>query len=147
MQEFPHHYRVSAAAATEGTVRVSAAELPSLDTMPPPQYGGEPGHWSPETLLVAAVADCFVLTFRNVARASRLEWESVKCNVEGTLDQVDRATLFTHFEINAELRISDPNSRGKAERCLEKAERACLITNSLKAETTLHLHVEINNAA
>ncbi|EAR20628.1 OsmC family protein [Nitrococcus mobilis] len=146
MQEFPHHYRVSAAGATAGTVRVSAAELPALDTMPPPQYGGEPGHWSPETLLVAAVADCFVLAFRSVAQASRLEWESVRCDVEGTLERMDRVTLFTHFEINAELRIGDSSSRGKAERCLEKAERACLITNSLKAETTLQLQIEISES-
>lgn len=47
MQEFPHQYRASAAGATEGPIRASSAELPSLDTMPPPQYGGAPGYWSP----------------------------------------------------------------------------------------------------
>ncbi len=114
---------------------------------PPPQYGGAPGYWSPETLLTAAVADCFVLTFRSVAQASKLEWESVSCAVEGTLERVDRIPWFTHFEINAELRIGDPDNRGKAERCLEKAERACLITASLKAETTLHFQVEVTDSA
>jgi organic hydroperoxide reductase OsmC/OhrA len=31
------------------------------------QLGGPGGQWSPETLLVAAAAECFILTFRAVA--------------------------------------------------------------------------------
>ena len=39
------------------------------------------------TLLIAAVADCFILTFRAVARASRFEWISLGCTVDGVLDR------------------------------------------------------------
>lgn len=143
MHDYPHHYRVSAAGGITGVIRVSSPQLPSLDTTPPPEYGGDPGYWSPETLLVAAVADCFVLSFRAVARASSLEWSDLVCDVEGKLERVDRVTRFTHFDLRAQLRISDPDTRSKAERCLEKAEQACLITNSLSAETTLHCQIDV----
>jgi organic hydroperoxide reductase OsmC/OhrA len=53
------------------------------------------GQWSPETLLVAAAVDCFVLTFRAIAAASKLPWERLSCNGEGTLDRVDGVTRFT----------------------------------------------------
>lgn len=142
MQAFPHLYLASATAETEGVVTIASPQLPSLETTPPPQYGGESGYWSPETLLTAAVANCFVLTFRAVARASGLEWRNLGCKVEGTLEKVDRSTQFTHFEINVELRIDDPGERATAERCLEKAERGCLVTSSLRSGVTLLCTVE-----
>ena len=147
MQNYPHHYRVSAAGSNEGAVRISSPQLPSLDTTPPPEYGGDSGYWSPETLLVAAVADCFILSFRAVAQISGLEWNDVNCDVEGTLERIDRVTRFTRFEVSARLQITDPDSRAKAVRCLEKAEHTCLIIRSLTAETTLHCQIEINESA
>ncbi|MGA9341329.1 MAG: OsmC family protein [Rhodanobacteraceae bacterium] len=143
MQDYPHHYRACAAGGSSGAVRISSPQLPPLETTPPPEYGGDPGYWSPETLLVAAVADCFVLSFRAVAQASALEWDSVDCDVEGTLDRVERITRFTRFDLRARLRVTSPDSRNKAERCLEKAEQACLITNSLNAETMLHCQIDV----
>lgn len=141
MQDYPHHYRVSAEGGIQGAVRISSPQLPTLDTTPPPEFGGDPGYWSPETLLVAAVADCFVLSFKAVASASSLEWVDLVCDVEGTLDRIDRVTKFTHFDIRAQLRIADPDNHNKATRCLDKAERACLITNSLTAETKLQCQI------
>jgi hypothetical protein len=44
--------------------------------------------------MVAAVADCFVLTFRGIAGVSRLPWASVECSVTGTVDRVERVTQF-----------------------------------------------------
>lgn len=146
MQDLPHQYQASAATGTSGAVRVSSPQLPALESTPPPEYGGDPGYWSPETLLAAAVADCFVLSFRAVARASALAWSDLVCDVEGTLDRVDRVTRFTHFEISTRLRIDDADSRDKALRCLEKAEKSCLITNSLTSTTKLNCQIDVGAA-
>lgn len=143
MHEFPHHYRVSGASDGQAPVRLSSAQLPTLETAPPPEFGGPGGFWSPETLLCAAVADCFILSFHAVARASKLEWEALECNVEGRLERVEGVTRFTHFDIRADLKISDPERRSLAERCLEKAEKSCLITNSLVSTKSLHADIEV----
>ncbi len=58
MQAYPHHYDVHAAAETEGSVLIRSQGFPTLTTAPPPQFGGPSDQWSPETLLVAAAADC-----------------------------------------------------------------------------------------
>ena len=76
MQEFPHHYRVIAEGSADGDVEMTANGLQSLRSAPPAEFGGPGDRWSPETFLVGAVADCFVLTFRGVARASKLAWIS-----------------------------------------------------------------------
>ncbi len=77
MHPMPHHYAVSAKAEAESNVTISANGLDDLQSTPPPEFGGPEGYWSPEILLVASMADCFILTFKAVARASKLEWTSI----------------------------------------------------------------------
>jgi uncharacterized OsmC-like protein len=110
---------------------------------PPEAFGGPGDRWSPETLLAAAVADCFVLTYRSVAAASKLPWTSLACDVEGTLDRVERTTLFTVFDIHATLDVPAEVDPAHAERLLEKAEHLCLVTNSLRAETRFKASVRV----
>lgn len=141
MQSLPHHYAVSARAGSEGMVALSAEKLPTLDTAPPAAFGGPGDRWSPETLLVASVVDCLVLTFRSVARASKFEWRSISCDTTGTLERVDGRNLFTRFETTVTLTVPAGADAERAKRLLEKSEQACLITNSLKAETHLHANV------
>jgi len=137
MQDLPHRYVVSASTTTEQSVTLSSQGLDDLSTAGPPEFGGPGDLWSPETLLVGAVADCFVLSFRAIARAARLDWRSLDCEAVGVLDKVERVTQFTHFEVRADLTVAAGTNEEKARRLLEKAEKHCLITNSMKASSAL----------
>jgi uncharacterized OsmC-like protein len=94
-------------------------------------------------LFVAAVADCFVLTFRGIADLSRFSWVSLECNVTGTVERVDRVTQFTALETRARLRVPSDAHEEQARRLLTKAEETCLVTNSLKVRPHLDSVVEI----
>jgi organic hydroperoxide reductase OsmC/OhrA len=133
MHPLPHAYRVRAAATQDGPVALTADGLPELLTTAPPEFGGPEGHWSPETLLVAAIADCYALSFRAVARASRLAWEDLAVEVQADLDRVEGVTRFTHVRLVPRLRLAPGASRTLADATLDKAKRACLVTNSLTA--------------
>ncbi len=143
MQPFPHHYTVSASANQQGDAAIDAQTLPRLVTATPVEYGGPGGRWSPETLLVAAVADCFVLTFRAIAAVSKFEWISLNCEVTGTLDRVEHVTQFTGFVVHARLKVSPETNREQALRMLTKAEQTCLVTNSLKSRCQLDAAVDV----
>ena len=145
MQDLPHHYRVAATAQPKGDVELASAGLEAIQSAPPAEYGGPGDQWSPETLLVAAVADCFVLSFRAIARASKLSWLSLTCDVEGTLARVERTTKFTEFKINVKLTVPEGTDTERAARLLGKAEESCLITNSLSAETHLSAEVAVSS--
>lgn len=142
MQDLPHHYYVSANAEAEGNIGLKADNLPLLVSAPPAEFGGPGDQWSPEHLLVASVADCFILTFRSVARASKLEWSSIESSAVGVLDRVGRqGPQFTSFTVSATLTVPADTNVEKAQRLLEKSEASCLITNSLTAETHLEAKV------
>jgi uncharacterized OsmC-like protein len=142
VKSFPHEYAVTAAVSPEGAVELRADRVPLLHSASPAEFGGPGDRWSPETLLVAAVGDCFVLTFRAVARAVELPWTSLRCEVTGTLDRHERVPEFTRFVIRAWLALPAGTSKELGRRALEKAEHGCLISNSLKASRELDIVVE-----
>jgi organic hydroperoxide reductase OsmC/OhrA len=146
MQPFPHHYSVVAKADTQGDVALEGERLPPIASAPPTEFGGPGDRWSPETLFVAAVADCFVLTFRGIATLSRLPWLSLQCSVTGTVDRVDRVTQFTVLEVHARLKVAPGVNEDQARRLLAKAEETCLVTNSLKIRPHLEALVEIQES-
>lgn len=143
MEQLPHHYQVTATAEQDTWVNLSAQDVADITSAPPPQFGGPGDYWSPESLLVAAVADCFILTFKAIARASKLEWSELNCNVNGVLDKREGVTAFTEFQVSARLVLPAAGKDSTAERLLHKAEQACLITNSLSAATVLTTDVRV----
>lgn len=137
MDAFPHHYTATASSVPEANVTLRGDGLPDLQAAPPAEFGGPGNEWSPETLLVAAIANCFVLTFKAIADASRVEWVDLACTVEGTLDRVEKVTRFTAFTVKPTLTVTGDADEDKLRKLLEKAEHNCLISNSLDAEMTL----------
>jgi len=143
MQDFPHHYKVHAETQPEGSVNLTGDDLPVLSSAPPREFGGPGDQWSPETLLVASVADCFILNFRAIARASKLDWISLNCEVVGTLERADKKTRFTEFTVTATLSVPPEVNEDRAYRLLQKAEETCLITNSLSSK--VHLTASVSS--
>ena len=137
MQELPHHYKIEASAERDGDAALSCERLDTIPFAPPAEFGGPGNRWSPETLLVAAVASCFILSFRAIARASKFQWNSLKCEVVGTLDRVEGTMKFTKFTVHATLGVPQDANEELAHRLLEKAEKTCLVTNSLSGDTQL----------
>jgi peroxiredoxin-like protein len=147
MQPFPHDYTVTVSGASAGNVRVRSAGLPDLPVATPAEFDGPGDQWSPETLLVGAVASCYLLTFRGIAQMARLEWNDLRCDVEGVLERVERVTRFTKVVLKVKLQVPPRSDLQKAQQLLDKAKQVCLITNSLNAHIVLKAEVYPSEAA
>ena len=141
MQDFPHHYVTSAVARHDSNVELSSPGLETLESAGPPEFGGPGDLWSPETLLSAAIADCFILSFRAIARASKFDWISLRCDVDAVLDKVEKVTQFTEIHETVVLEVPPGSDEAKAMSLLERAEHVCLITNSMTA--TVHMDATV----
>lgn len=137
MQPYPHLYRAMATGHPGGPVLATATRLPDIETAPPAEFDGPGDKWSPETLLCAAVADCYILTFRAVARTAKFDWLQLRCSVEGTLERVDGQSRFTRFVNHVVLSIRPGSDAARARALLERAENGCLVANSLSAPRAL----------
>ena len=147
MHPYPHTYRASASSDRTGVVAVTSPQLPTLATAAPPQFDGPAGVWSPETLLCASLADCFVLTFRAVARAANLDWLHLECRVEGVLERVAQRSEFTRYTTIATLTVLAGVDSAQAHQLLERAEKGCLIANSVRGERVLKAEIISANPA
>jgi len=141
MHPFPHHYTVTVESRNDGDVILSSDGLEDIPSQAPAEFGGPGNRWSPETLLTAAVADCFVLGFRAIANASKIPYTKLTVSVEGVLDTVERKMKFTEMQIQANLVVPEDVDHERAKKLLHKAEESCLITNSMNSEITLHASV------
>ena len=141
MHELPHYYTAKVDAHPSGSLNAFTGHLSVLKVDAPKQFGGPGIAWSPEKLLMAAAANCFVLSFRTVAELAKLEWLSIECETEGELDKVERSLVFTKLTTSVRLLVADPSTKAKAEMLLRKAEKICLVSNSLTAVKQLNITV------
>lgn len=139
MQAMPHQYLVNANATPNTNLVVSVTNLPALEMAAPEQFGGPGDKWSPEDMLMASISSCFILSFKAIARASNFEWVTIECHSQGTLDRVDGATQFTKVVTDVNLVIPETEDTQNAQKLLHKADKSCLVANSLRTEILLNI--------
>src|SRR5215813_4590581 len=145
--ENEHTYRVVAwwNAGKNGLAKSDSAPN-AIHFAAPPQFGGLEGRWSPEDLLLSALAGCFTTTFRALADYSKFEFTDLEVEVEGTVRKAESGYEFSRILVRPTVTISHPDERARAERLLEKAKRLCLVSRALitpqSFESRLHTKVE-----
>ena len=60
----------------------------------PLQFGGFEGRWSPEDLLLAAVAGCYTTTFRALAEYSKFEYSDLEVEARGVVRKAESGYKF-----------------------------------------------------
>jgi len=111
----------------------------------PPEFGGEPGVWTPEHFLLASVGSCFIATFKAVAKASKLDFQGIEVATEGVIEKDSAGFRFTTITLRPALIIFAEQERERALRLLEKAEKVCLVSRSLSAFIHLEPKILVEN--
>ena len=112
---------------------------------PPPFNKGIEGIWSPEHLFTSAVSSCLMTTFLAIAENSKLEFVSFSCGATGKLEQIDGKFVMSEILLQPHLVIHREEDYAKAERILHKAEKGCLITNSITSKVTMEPTIMVAN--
>jgi len=113
---------------------MGAPGLPDLEVSVPPEFKGEAGRWTPEHLFVAAAEICLMATFVGIAENSKLTVAGYQSSARGRLEKVEDGGLrFTEIAIAVVITLESLDDLGRAERVLAKAEKGCLIANSMMA--------------
>ena len=116
---------------------ITCAGKPDVQVATPPEFKGHDGIWSPEDLFVASANVCLMTTFLAVAERAGLPFSAYESTAEGRLELVEGKFQFTTITIRPSITLNSGEDAGKAKELIEKAERNCLISNSMKATVTL----------
>ena len=139
-----HYYNINVK-WDEGRVgTLSSDSLPNIKIATPPEFPkGVAGIWSPEHLFVSSVAVCLMTTFVAIAENSSLPFNSFSCDAEGKLEKVDGNFMISEIELKPKVVVPEEKYREKAGRIVEKSEKMCLISNSVKSKITLSSEIKI----
>lgn len=117
----------------------------SITVATPPEFPkGEPDIWSPEHLYVAAVNSCLMTTFLAIAENSKLDFVSFNSTAIGKLEKIDEMFRISEIELKPSVVIRNEKDRERAIRIIEKSEKSCLISNSIKSKIVLSPEVIIS---
>lgn len=143
MDPFEYDVNLHWVAGRKGEIS-SPALQDKIEIATPPEFqGGIPNIWSPEHLFTASVLSCFMTTFLAIAENSKLNFKDFNCSAKGYLEKVDGKFMMSRIVLNPDLKILMEEDRPKAEKILEKSEKACLISNSITSQVDLNTNVQV----
>lgn len=117
---------------------VSAEDVPqAVEFSAPPEFHGEYEMWTPEHFFMAAIASCFVSTYRAISEASKFDSVSLDVSAEGVMAKGEGGFRFTEVTIRPILTVATEEEKERGLQLLQKAERVCPITRSIASKITL----------
>jgi organic hydroperoxide reductase OsmC/OhrA len=106
--------------------------------------GGSEARWNPETLLGAAVSDCYMLTFLSLAKKVRADLRILDTTATSHVvtdgmkrSRVEKIELVTRAVVGPDTDVE------KVRSMYEKAHKYCIIANSLSAEVVATIDVVV----
>lgn len=126
----------------EAQASSSAGARVGLEVSAAKAFFGDPSKWNPETLLLAALGQCHLLSFLRAAGVRGYEVTHATIDVRGELAlSPDGSGRFTFIEMQPASSISGQDPETDAETYSELHEQAhawCFIANSIACEIVVH---------
>lgn len=141
MQKLPLEFKSEAKAdhLLERAWTVTSGSNETLCAIPQ-EFGGQGGGFSPEDLFLQAAINCFVGTFKVIAKLSKVSFEQVE--VKGKLSVDKNAENKTVMKsVHLDIYISGVERPDRIESVVAKTIKDGFILNSIKSELTYSLKV------
>jgi organic hydroperoxide reductase OsmC/OhrA len=127
----------------------SASAPNAIHFSSPPAFGGVDGRWSPQDLLLGALAGCYTTTLRTLAESSNFSYTDLQVEVECTIRKTASGSRFGQLWIRPQLTLALEQERQQtfALNLLHQAEAMCLISHALSIERQFEPQVQLDAAA
>jgi peroxiredoxin-like protein len=144
----PYYYQTEIEWTGQKRGELHSPLLPDIGVATPPEFNGHPGAWTPEHLFVSAVNSCFMTTFLAVAEMSKLEFTTFRAEAVGKLEKVEgQGYMMTEVIIRPRLMLRHIRDTERAGRILEKAEKNCLVSKSVRSAVKIEPLIEVGAEA
>jgi uncharacterized OsmC-like protein len=144
MSKFPIKFEVFAK-ATPGISIPWQSSSPNLEPITigvPADFGGPGKTYTPEDLYGLAVINCLIAVYKALCEKNNVTFENIEGKIIVTMDknQENDELILSHLDIS--FNITKPSDERKARSLLEKALKACPVTNSLKPGKVCHINIK-----
>jgi len=136
----PLRYEVNVSRRGPIDAVVEAAPRSVIRGGPPPEFGGDDAHWSPEQLLVASAALCFWNTLEWFARRRQVFFTGFDCRAEGEVVRTGDGLAFSRVRLEV-VATTSPDQEPALRELMEVAKKSCLVARSLACPVELAVTV------
>jgi peroxiredoxin-like protein len=139
-----HSYRVAAWWTSGRTGLAKSDSAPNaIHFTAPAEFGGLEGRWTPEELLLAAVAGCYTTTLRAIAGTVQFNFTDLQVEASGTVRKTEPGWSFTQIVVRPNLKITSAEERERALELLKRAEKLCLVSRAIGTTLKFEPQLEI----
>lgn len=115
----------------------------------PPEFGGAGGASNPEELLTGAVAACYAITYGIVSTNRRLPVLNLKVEAVGTVHQDGANYVYTQVTLRPRVVLTaeaTDEQLALAEDLAQKAEKYCIVTNTIRDKVHVVIEAQVERA-
>jgi len=139
-----HAYRVSAWWTSGPTGLAKCESAPNaIHFSEAEELGGLKGRWTPEQLLLCALAACFTTTFEAVARRANFAYMDMEVEVEGKVSNEKLGCTFSEIVLHPRLTVQSEEELEEGMGLLRRAKSLCLISRAISVPQATELKVEV----
>lgn len=107
---------------------------PEIEISTPPEFDGPQGYWSPEDMFLASINSCIMTTFLYFVEKFSASFLTYESKIEGEVNLRGGRLLFTSITVRPQIRISDKAQEQQIAELVQKSEKYCLVSCSVKTE-------------
>jgi organic hydroperoxide reductase OsmC/OhrA len=123
------------------TWEINTGEADTIRGGSPSVFGGEPGRWSPEELMLASVDSCHQSSFISLCRRKDFEFVSYESENEGLLEHDGEKFRFTKMTLRPRIGVKSEDDIERAKELIHKSHKGCFMSNSVNSEVTIEEEV------
>jgi len=148
MSSEEHVYRVAAWWTSGRTGLAKSDSAPNaIHFTAPIEFGGLEGRWTPEELLLAAIAGCYTTTLRALAGTAEFNFTDLQVEASGTIRKAESGYAFSAIVLRPNLKIGSAEERERALDLLRRAEKLCLVARAIGTKLQFEPQLEIAKAS
>lgn len=139
-----HIYRVSAWWTSGRTGLAKCESAPNaIHFSDAAELGGLEGRWTPEQLLLCALAGCFTTTFEVLARSANFVYTDLEVEVEGSVRKDKLGCSFTEIVLRPTLTVPSEDELEDGMGLLRRSKSLCMIARAIAVPQTTEPKVEV----
>src|SRR5215469_6817513 len=143
-----HAYRVAAWWTSGRTGLAKSDSAPNaIHFTAPTEFGGLEGRWTPEELLLAAIASCYTTTVRTIAGTAKFDFTDLQVEASGTVRKAESGYNFSEIIVRPNLKIASFADRDPAVDLLRRAEKLCLVSRAIGTTLKFEPQLEVTKPA
>ncbi len=144
MSSEEHVYRVAAWWTSGRTGLAKSDSAPNaIHFTAPAEFGGLEGRWTPEELLLAAIASCYTTTLRAIAGTAEFNFTDLQVEASGTIRKAESGYSFSQIVLRPNLKINSADERERALDLLRRAEKLCLVARAIGTKLQFEPQLEV----